>query len=215
MSIVFITGGTGYMGSRLIPMLLSNHHSVMALVRKGSEGKLPQGAEAIVADPFNAESFAAFVPGNSIYVQLLGVPHPGPKKKNLFRTIDLPSVKASALAAKQAGTRHFVYISVAQTPTSIMKDYQECRAEGEASIEAAGLNATFIRPWYVVGPGHYWPLLFQPLFKVLEFIPSTSAKAKALRLVYLDQMLKTLVYTIENPVSGKRIIEIDEIRKMK
>jgi len=215
MSIIFITGGTGYMGSRLIPMLISDHHQVKALIRKGSEYKLPSGAEPIVADPFNAGSFAAFIPANSIFIQLLGIPHPGPKKKDLFRKIDLPSVQASALAAKQAGVRHFVYISVAQTPTSIMKDYQECRAEGEASIIAAGLNATFIRPWYVIGPGHYWPLFFQPVFKILEFIPGTSAKAKALRIVYLDQMLKALMFAIENPVSGRRIIEIDEIRKMK
>ena len=63
--------------------------------------------------------------------------------------------------------------------------------------------------------GHYWPLLFQPLFTILEWIPSTSQKAKALRLVTLKQMLHTLFYAIENmPATGVRIIEIDDIRKM-
>ena len=48
----------------------------------------------------------------------------------------------------------------------------------------------------------------------MEFIPSTRTKAKALRLVYLSQMIKTLINAVEHPAKGIRIVEIDEIRKM-
>ena len=161
---VFITGGTGYMGRRLIALLLEKGYAVKALVRKGSENKLPKGCSYVIGNPFNASTFSNDIPAGATFVQLLGVAHPGPKKKEQFRMIDLASAKASADAAKQAGVQHFVYVSVAQTPTSIMKDFQQCRAEGEAAIRATQIPATFIRPWYVVGPGHYWPLLFQPLF---------------------------------------------------
>ena len=182
---------------------------------KALKNKLPKGCSYVIGNPFNASTFSNDIPAGATFVQLLGVAHPGPKKKEQFRTIDLASAKASADAAKQAGVQHFVYVSVAQTPTSIMKDYQQCRAEGEAAIRATQIPATFIRPWYVVGPGHYWPLLFQPLFTILEWIPSTSQKAKALRLVTLKQMLHTLLYAIENmPATGVSIIEIDDIRKM-
>jgi uncharacterized protein YbjT (DUF2867 family) len=215
MPVVYISGGTGYIGSRLISILLQKQFTVMVLVRKGSEKKLPPGVEAIVADPFSSESFASTIPQGCIFIQLLGVPHPGPKKKDLFRTIDLASAKASAAAAAQAHVGHFIYISVAQTQTKIMKEYQECRAEAESFIRNTGLSATFIRPWYVVGPGHYWPLFFLPLFKMLEWIPATAEKAKALRLVSIHQMLRTLLFAIEHPANGVRIIEIDGIRKMK
>lgn len=214
MPTIFISGGTGYIGTRLINILLQKNSDVLALVRKGSESKIPAGAHAVVADPFLPDSFASRIPQGSIFVQLLGVSHPGPKKKELFKTIDLVSAKASAIAAKKAGAAHFVYVSVAQTPTKIMKDYQACRAEGEAYIESTGLSATFIRPWYVVGPGHYWPLLFYPIFKILELFPATAQKARALRLVSLSQMLRTLLFAIEHPVAGTRIFEISEIRKM-
>jgi uncharacterized protein YbjT (DUF2867 family) len=212
---VFITGGTGYMGRRFIPLLLEKGYAVKALVREGSQNKLPKGCSYVIGNPFNASTFSKDIPAGATFVQLLGVAHPGPKKKAQFRIIDLPSAKASAEAAKQSGVQHFVYVSVAQTPTSIMKDFQQCRAEGEAAIRATQIPATFIRPWYVVGPGHYWPILFQPLFTILEWIPSTSQKAKALRLVSLKQMLHTLLYAIENiPATGVNIIEIDAIRKM-
>jgi uncharacterized protein YbjT (DUF2867 family) len=214
MPVVYISGATGYIGSRLIRLLLQKKYNVIALVREGSEKKLPGGVKAFIGDPFSAENFESSIPNGCTFVQLLGVPHPGPKKKNMFRTIDLASAKASATAAKKAGVIQFVYISVAQTPTKIMKDYQECRAEGEAFIRSTGMAATFIRPWYVIGPGHYWPLFFLPLFKILEWLPSTAVKARALRLVSIAQLLRTLVYAVEHPADGIRVVEIEEILKM-
>lgn len=212
---IFITGGTGYMGRRLIKILLEKGYNVKALVRNGSENKLPKGCNYIIADPFDAESFQKEIPSEATFIQLLGVTHPSPKKKEQFKTIDLASAKASACAAQNAGVKHFIYVSVAQTPTNIMKDYQQCRARCEAYIGTTQIPATFIRPWYVVGPGHYWPLLLTPLFKILEQIPSTSRKAKALRLVSLKQMLNTLFYAIEHaPAAGIDIIEIEKIRMM-
>ena len=212
---IFITGGTGYMGSRLIPRLLARGYSVNALVRKGSEQKVPSGCGQVIADPFDPAAFQDRIPPGSTFIQLLGVSHPSPKKKEQFRSIDLRSVKSSAMAARHAGVQHFIYVSVAQIPTKVMQDYQLCRAEGEESVLATKIPATFIRPWYVTGPGHYWPLALLPLFKVLEWLPATSEKAKALRLVSIRQMINALLYAVENkPSSGADNIEIDRIRKM-
>ena len=44
---VFVTGGTGYVGRPLITQLLERSHAVQALVRPGSERKLPVGCRAI------------------------------------------------------------------------------------------------------------------------------------------------------------------------
>src|SRR6476619_8596872 len=104
---IFITGGTGYMGRRLIKMLLQKGYNVKALARKGSENKLPHGCDYVIANPFDPKSFAKEIPRDATFIQLLGVAHPGPKKKEQFKTIDLASVKASEMAAKEAGVKHF------------------------------------------------------------------------------------------------------------
>jgi uncharacterized protein YbjT (DUF2867 family) len=209
---VFLTGGTGYLGRRLIALLLIRGYEIKALVRKGSEDKLPTGCTPVISDPFDASAFAKYLERDSTFVQLLGVSRPGPSKKDLFEKIDAASAKASVAAAKMAGCAHFVYVSVAQMPTSIMYDYQMCRAKCEKVIRESSLKASIIRPWYIVGPGHYWPLIFLPLFKLLEIIPKTATKAKALRLVSLKQMLLTLVYAVEHPPATlERIYEIEDI----
>lgn len=210
---IFVAGGTGYIGKRVIKILLNEGHVVTALAREQSVKKLPEGCKVVIGSPFEAASFADSIPADCVFVHLVGVAHPGPKKKEQFYSIDLASLKVSVEAAKQAKVKHFVYMSVAQSPTKVMRDYQEARRQGEEFVLASGLPSTFIRPWYIVGPGHYWPLLFQPMFKLLEIIPKTSAKAKALALVSLKQMLRTLNTIVTN--SPKEINNIAEIPDIK
>ena len=151
MSLVFVTGGTGYLGCPLIAALLERGHRVKALVRPGSEQQLPTGAEAVRGDALRAETFAAAVPPADTLVHPVGTPRPSPAKAAEFRAVDLPSIRASVSAALSASVRHLVYVSVAQ-PAPAMQAYIAVRQEGERLIREAGLTATILRPWYVLGP---------------------------------------------------------------
>ncbi len=84
---IFITGSTGYIGSRLIPLLAQRGHKVRALVRPGSESKLPKGCTPIPGDALNASTFVTKISPADTFVQLVGVAHPGPAKVEQFKTI--------------------------------------------------------------------------------------------------------------------------------
>jgi uncharacterized protein YbjT (DUF2867 family) len=209
---VFIAGGTGYIGRAVIPALVARGHSIKALVRPGSEGKLPDGAIAVVGDALQKQTFAEAVSPSDTFLQLVGVAHPSPSKATEFRNIDLASACASADAARGAGVAHFVYLSVAQ-PAPAMKEYVAARAEAEAAIRATGLAATFLRPWYVLGPGHRWPYLLLPGYWLAERIPSTRDTARRIGVVTLRQMAAAIVNAIESPAKGIRVIKVPEIRR--
>lgn len=208
---VFVTGGTGYIGSRLIDALAARGHRVRALARPASVARLPAGCRPVPGDALDAASFVADVPPADTFVQLVGVPHPSPAKAAQFRAIDLPSALAGIAAAAEAGVRHFVYVSVAQ-PAPVMRAYVEARAEAEAALRASGLHATILRPWYVLGPGHWWPYALVPGYWLAERFPPTRERALRLGLVTVGQMVGALVAAVENPASGVRLVDVPAIR---
>jgi uncharacterized protein YbjT (DUF2867 family) len=209
---ILVTGGTGYIGRALIPLLLDRGHEVRAIVRPASLDKLPAGAVPVRADPLQPESIIPPLRGCDTVVHLIGVAKPSPAKARQFRDVDLASIRAMthAIAAVDSGP-HLVYLSVAQ-PASVMKAYLAVRAEGEALIRALNIPATFVRPWYVLGPGHRWPYLLTPVYALLRAIPATRNSATRLGLVTLSQMIAALVHAVENPPTDVRIVDVPAIR---
>ena len=211
---VFIAGATGYMGQRLAAEVARRGHAVSGLVRTGSERKLPPGCAPVIGNALDAATFRDKIGGADTFVQLVGVAHPSPAKAKQFREVDLVSCEQSVAAAVANHVRHFVYVSVAH-PAPAMHAYIEVRTKCEDMICASGLNATILRPWYVLGPGHYWPYLLKPGYWLARQIPSMRESATRLGLVTLPQMLAALVQSAETPATGIRIVEVPEIAKVR
>ena len=210
---VFLTGGTGYMGTRLIPLLLARGHQVTACVRRGSEGKVGGGAKPLPLDPLNADALRPALSGHDTWVQLIGTAHPAPWKGARFRAVDLRAAQAMAAALPGSSIRHAIYLSVAQ-PAPTMKAYVAVREQGETLLRATGVACTFLRPWYVLGPGHRWPFVLIPIYTVLERFPPTRAGALRLGLVTLEQMLAALIQAVEaEPPSQPHIVDVPAIRR--
>ena len=73
---------------------------------------------------------------------------------------------------------------------------------------------TFVRPCYVLGPGHRWPYAILPVYWVLEKLAGTTASAQRLGLVTIDEMLDALIWAVENPPSDVQILDVPKIREL-
>jgi uncharacterized protein YbjT (DUF2867 family) len=208
---VFVTGASGYMGRALTAALLRRGHDVRALARRQSVQHIPAGAQTVVGNVLEPETFADAVAPADTLVHLVGTPHPSPAKAASFRAVDLPSVEAALAAARAARIAHFVYLSVAQ-PAPVMQAYIAVRQEGEARIQASGFAATILRPWYVLGPGHRWPYFLVPFYALAERLPPLRETALRLGLVTIGQMVNALVASIERGPQGVRILDVPAIR---
>ena len=210
---VCITGATGYLGRALSTALCARGHGVRALVRPGGVARAAAGTQARELDVFDVGALAGALGAGDTVVHLIGTPHPNPSKAAEFERVDLGSARACADAAARAGVAHLVYVSVAQ-PAPIMRAYVEARAAAEAAFVAAGLTTTFVRPWYVLGPGHRWPYLLLPFYAVARLLPSSREAAHRLGLVTLAQMTRALVAAVENPPAPgeRRIVDVPAIR---
>lgn len=206
---VFLTGATGYIGSHLIPELLQRGHRVRALVRNPS--RLAAGAEPVAGNALDASTFAESLADGDTLIHLVGVAHPSPAKKEQFKSIDLVSIRESLRAIEGVAIRHIIYLSVAQ-PAPAMKEYVAVRAEGERLIRETGIPATFVRPWYVLGPGHWWPYAILPLYWLWGAVPSQRDTARRLYPVNLANVIRAIVDAVANPPEGVRVIEAPEMR---
>src|SRR3990172_12945997 len=202
---IFITGGTGYMGNALVPLLVQRGHEVKALVRIGSQDKLPGGASCVTGNALQMDSYTGAVRGADTFVHLIGVPRPSPLKAAQFRKVDWVSAQVAVKAAREAGIGHFIYLSVAH-PAPMMQAYIAVRSECEVMIRGSGMPATFLRPWYVLGPGHRWPYALVPFYWLCERLPAAREGARRLGLVTLPQMLNALLWTVENPSRDVQIL---------
>src|ERR1051326_7829894 len=207
---LFLTGGTGYMGSRLVPMLLAGSHEVRALTRIPSVARLPPGCHPVFGSAVGG-GYESHVPEQCTFVHLVGVAHPSPAKAEQFRTVDLAALRVSVAAARGTRARHFVFVSVAH-PAPAMKAYVAVRQECEQIIQESGLNATILRPWYVLGPGHRWPYALLPMYWLMERIQSKRETALRLGLVTIAEMITALVTSVESPTEGIRILDVPQIR---
>lgn len=210
---LFVAGGTGYLGRAFVAAALERGHELRALIRPGSERKLPSGAIAVPGDALASGPWTRAIPPRSTFVHLVGTPKPAPWKARAFERVDLASARVAAEAARDAGCAHFVYVSVAR-PAPVMRAYQAARERAEQAIEATSLDATFLRPWYVLGPGHRWPYALLPMYALLERLPSTRESARRLGLVTHAEMTRALVAAVETPARGRRILDVEAIRAL-
>ncbi len=136
---VFVTGGTGFIGSRVVPLLLKNGYQVCCLYRESSNrSSLPQpGVEWVKGDLSDPQHLASSMIGAYALVNVasLGFGH----------------VDGILCAAKEAGIRRAIFISTTAIYTQLNASSKNIRLAAERSIQTSELNYTILRPTMIYG----------------------------------------------------------------
>jgi uncharacterized protein YbjT (DUF2867 family) len=90
-----------------------------------------------------------------------------------------------------------------------MQSYIDVRKQGEQAIARAGLTATVLRPWYVLGPRHRWPVVLVPFYALGKRVPRLRDSFMRLDLIPLDTFVQATVWAVENPPAARQIRVLD------
>lgn len=128
---ILVTGGTGTLGSQVVPRLREAGHEVRVLSRHGHESG--DGVEYVTGDLLKGEGIEPAVARVETILHLAG----GPKgddeaTRNLMR------------AASRAGTRHVVYISVIGSDR-VPLGYFRSKLAAEGAVSDSGVPWTTLR----------------------------------------------------------------------
>ncbi|PXX64319.1 uncharacterized protein YbjT (DUF2867 family) [Nocardia tenerifensis] len=128
---ILVTGGTGTLGSHVVPLLLDAEAKVRLLSRKAHEPAA--GIEYVTGDLLKNEGVAAAIDGAETVLHLAG-----DAKNDDVATGHLVD------AAARAGVRHLVYISVTAADV-VPLGYFRAKANSERIVAESGVPFTTLR----------------------------------------------------------------------
>ncbi|MGZ4149615.1 MAG: SDR family oxidoreductase, partial [Actinomycetota bacterium] len=149
---VLVTGAGGVVGRAVVKALLA-HDEVRAQVRRpeAAEPLRAIGAKVAVREADTPGALHELLPRCHTLVHLVGgVSQPGPDE--LFHA-NHGSVLTALDAAKQAGTRRFVLLSVPGADPEATHPFLRAKGLAEEAVRAGGLEHAIVRATHVYGLG--------------------------------------------------------------
>lgn len=189
MSRVLVTGSTGYVGSRLVPVLLEAGHQVLAATRdEAALEDYPWGAqvEARHFDITDDDLVAQSVEGADAVVYLVHSMASGD-----FVRQDREAAERVARAAEAAGVSRIVYLS-GLIPPGELSDHLRSRAEVEQVFLDAAVPATVLRAAMIVGSGSTSFELLRRLSDRLPITPVPTWMRRRLQPVAVEDVVTVL-----------------------
>jgi nucleoside-diphosphate-sugar epimerase len=184
---IFVTGATGFSGSRVIPLLLQNGFEVRCLYRATSDRSLlPQPEiEWTLGDVSDTQTLSASMRGTDALVNIasLGFGH----------------ADSIIAAAKSAGVQRAVFVSTTAIFTQLNAGSKTVRMAAETAIQASGLRYTILRPTMIYGSDRDRNIcrLIRWL-KVLPFFPVFGDGNYLQQPIYMDDVAQAILGSLKS-----------------
>lgn len=149
MATIAITGGTGFVGSRLIALAIEAGHVVRALTRREQAERAH--LEWVGGDLGDTVALARLCDGADAVIHVAGVVN-APSRDG-FAVGNIHGTRNMLAAAEGAGVRRFVHVSSLAAREPGMSDYGWSKAEAERLVEESLLDTAMVRPPAIYGPG--------------------------------------------------------------
>ena len=150
--LVLVTGVTGYIGGRLVPLLLQAGYRVRALARNPDQLRDRDWrgeVDVVKADASKADDLVAAMDGVSVAYFLIHSLGSGRR----FESRDRHTARTFAVAAREAGVQRIVYLGGLYPAGEELSPHLDSRREVGEIFLASGVPTTVLRAAVILGSG--------------------------------------------------------------
>lgn len=204
MARLFITGGSGFVGSAVIDELLRRNHDVTALEDRRSVDNRGGSVRTVKGSLFDASSLDQGIKGVDAVIHLVGIIMEHRRRGVTFERIHFDGAKNVVDATVRNGVKRYVHMSSLGTRPDAVSNYHKTKFLAEEYVRASGLDWTIFRPSLIHGEkgefmqmetkwarGSAPPFLFMPYFG--------GKRAGKLQPVLVNDVARAFVDALDNP----------------
>ena len=214
----FVTGATGFIGTHLVPRLVSAGHEARCLVRRPGAGRIleERGAVAVPGDVTDPASLRAAIAGCDWVLHLANVYSFWEPDPTIYTRVNVAGTRNVMECARAAGVSKVVHVSSAvvygrpadvpfreESPVGPVRstEYARTKYAGERIAqdlhEQAGLPLVTILPGAVVGPGDPKPTGQYVTSLVRRRMPARVMEGTVFTFVHVRDVAEAVVRAAE------------------
>jgi uncharacterized protein YbjT (DUF2867 family) len=206
-----VTGGTGFVGPRIVHALREREQPVRALVRRPTERSAATlaswGSELVQGDLGDAASLRRAVEGAEVVVHLVSIRQGSDED---FRRVMDRGTRDLVAAAKEAGVGRFVLMSALGTSeeTKDLVPYYRSKWAMEQTVRGSGIEHVIFRPSFVFArDGGILPT-FRRLARVAPVTPIIGSGQQRIQPIWLDDVAAYFAAGVDKPEAANRTFEL-------
>ena len=205
---IFVSGGTGFIGSHSAKKLVAAGRRLRLLACGGPDlaAGLPQDrVEYVPGDITRPPSLVGIMEGCDVAVNFVGIIVE--VRGATFERVHVDGIRNLLEEAKRAGVKRFIHISALGVSDQPASEYFRTKWEAEQLIRAGGIPHVILRPSLVFGPEDKFfnmlkPLLYSPI------IPVVGTGETKFQPIWVEDIASCIVKSVEDdaPLNGVREI---------
>ncbi len=205
---VFLTGGTGFVGSYLLRRLLQDGHQVRALVRRrGSLKRLYSELVEEVPGDLSSTDFVQKMAGCDAMINLVGIIYE--RGRSTFEAVHHIGTRNLVEAAGRNGVGRFVQMSALGARAENATAYHTTKFAAEEEVRTSGIPYVILRPSLIFGPGSAFIQQMIRLMRTAPFLrPVPGTGEYRFRPIHITDVVECFAQALTNVKADRKTIDL-------